>query len=260
MSKAINWQQQNSGFAIDAEGMSYRKLNSLLREQLPENGNKRRFQLYNVRGQRYIGEGLNAKVEIIIEGVAGNDLAAFAEDVDIRVYGNVQDGVANTMGSGKIVVHGSAGDILGYSMRGGSVIILGDAGYRAGIHMKGYQHKQPNIVIGGSAGDFLGEYMAGGRIVVLGLNSTRDKIVGNNLGAGMHGGKIYIRDQVSQHKICQSVQAAPLNPEDKEELQQLIQQFSQQLERDITDISLENFSKIAPVSHRPYGNLYTSFQ
>ncbi|HID18060.1 TPA: hypothetical protein EYP27_00795, partial [Candidatus Bathyarchaeota archaeon] len=126
--------------------------------------------LKNVNGQRCIGGGIRAKVKIIVEGVPGNDLAAFMDGPTIIVKSNAQDCVGNTMNDGKVVVHGNAGDALGYGMRGGRLFIKGDVGYRVGIHMKAYMDKNPVLIAGGFARDFLGEYMAGGFLIVLGLN------------------------------------------------------------------------------------------
>jgi glutamate synthase domain-containing protein 3 len=111
---------------------------------------------------------------------------------EIRVFGNAQDGVANTMNAGKIVVHGKCGEIPGHSMRGGTLFIRGDVEYRAGIHMKEYLTQIPILVIGGTAKDYCGEYMAGGRIVVLNLENRKESPLGDFVGTGIHGGVIYV--------------------------------------------------------------------
>ena len=166
---------------IDATGIYYRDLNSLLRS-LDANGIEK-IEIRNVYGQRYIGTDLDNHLNIDIYGTPGNDLGAFMNGANITVHGNVQDACGNTMNHGKIVVHGRAGDLVGHSMRGGKIFIRDDAGYRVGIHMKEYLGKRPTIVIGGTAQDFLGEYMAGGVLVVLGLNmkegGSRRQVRGN---------------------------------------------------------------------------------
>ena len=94
-------------------------------------------------------------------------------------------------------MHGGVGDVLGYGMRRGRVFVKGDAGYRAGIHMKAHEGSGPAVVCGGKARDFFGEYMAGGLLVLLGIESGAEgPIVGAHLGAGMHGGEIYVRGEV----------------------------------------------------------------
>lgn len=152
---------------VDAKGVPYQQLNMLLRK-LSVNGIKI-IEVYNVYGQRYIGTGLKAPLEIKVYGVPGNDLGAFMDGQRIFVYGNAQDGCGNTMNDGLIVVHGDVGDVAGYAMRGGKIFVEGNAGFRVGVHMKEYGSRKPIIVIGGKAGGFLGEYMAGGIMLVLGL-------------------------------------------------------------------------------------------
>jgi len=60
---------------IDCKRMYYRKLNSMIRDAIKEGETE--FILDNVNGQRYIGNGINEKVSITINGVPGNDLAMF---------------------------------------------------------------------------------------------------------------------------------------------------------------------------------------
>ncbi|MBC7292952.1 MAG: hypothetical protein H5T84_02385, partial [Thermoleophilia bacterium] len=180
---------------IDCRGVYYKTLNEQIREEIERGA--REVVLDNVVGQRYIGTGLTAQgVTVIVNGVPGNDLAAFMNGPTLIVNDNAQDGVANTMNSGLVIVKGSTGDVLGYGMRGGSVYVRGNVGYRVGIHMKAFGDNRPLIVVGGRTGDFLGEYMAGGEIVVLGLETIASP-VGSYVGTGMHGGVMYIRGPVA---------------------------------------------------------------
>ncbi|MDR3243575.1 MAG: hypothetical protein LBT79_02375, partial [Elusimicrobiota bacterium] len=175
---------------INAFGVYYRQLNETIDELIL---NEPHITLDNVFGQRYIGRGLGAKVKIKINGIPGNDLAAYMNGAELEIFGNAQDAVGNTMNDGSIIIHGNCGDTAGYAMRGGNIYIEGSAGYRVGIHMKEYQEMKPTIIIGSKAGDFLGEYMAGGNIILLGLNLKKDEeLLGKYCGTGMHGGAIYI--------------------------------------------------------------------
>jgi len=238
---------------IDATGMYYRDLNSLLRS-LDGNGIEK-VEICNVYGQRYIGTDLDDHLSIDIYGTPGNDLGAFMKGVNITVHGNVQDGCGNTMDHGRIVVHGRAGDLVGHSMRGGKIFIRDDAGYRVGIHMKEYLGKRPAIVIGGTAQDFLGEYMAGGVLVVLGLNMKGD--IRHNarfVGTGMHGGTMYIRGEVSH--LGEEVEVTDLNEDDHRLLGSLVEEFCSYYGLDAEKILETKFNKLLPVSSRPYGNLY----
>jgi glutamate synthase domain-containing protein 3 len=239
---------------IDATGVYYRDLNSLLRS-LDSNGIEK-VEICNVYGQRYIGTDLDGHISIDIYGTPGNDLGAFMKGANITVHGNVQDGCGNTMDHGQIVVHGRAGDLVGHSMRGGKIFIRDDAGYRVGIHMKEYIGKRPSIVIGGTAQDFLGEYMAGGILVVLGLNMKDGEVRHNArfVGTGMHGGTMYIRGEVRH--VGEEVAVTELNEEDFKLLKSLVDEFCGYYELDAKKILESKFNKLIPVSSRPYGNLY----
>ncbi|RLA87853.1 MAG: hypothetical protein DRG20_06970 [Deltaproteobacteria bacterium] len=46
-----------------------------------------------------------------------NDLGVFMNGAEVYVKNNAQDGVGNTMNSGKIVINGDVGNILAHSMR-----------------------------------------------------------------------------------------------------------------------------------------------
>ncbi len=238
---------------IDAKGKHYRQLNKIVRDAIQQG--EKDFILDNVGGQRYIGCGLNENVKISINGTPGNDLGAFMSGPKIIVNANAQDGIANTMNSGEIIVHGSIGDIAGYGMRGGKVYIKGDAGYRAGIHMKEYKKQVPVIITGGTAGDFFGEYMAGGIMILLGLN-RENPVVGDYIGTGMHGGVIYIRGDVDPYNLGKEVVPIKLNDEDMKLISSYLREYCQYFDVDFNDVMSRSFTKLLPLSHRPYGKLY----
>jgi glutamate synthase domain-containing protein 3 len=238
---------------VDASGLRYRELNRILRD-LVASGVKR-IELYNVQGQRYIGTSLGGNIEIVISGTPGNDLGAFMDGPKIHVCGNAQDGCGNTMNSGEIVVNGSVGDIPGYAMRGGRLFIKENVGYRAGIHMKEYGSQIPAMVVGGTPGDFLAEYMAGGIIVLLGLNLEHDKIHRlSHVGTGMHGGRIYVRGEISG--LGKEAVVKEITDQDISMLQPLIEDFSRHFDYDPRKIIDSEFLKITPNSDRPYEKLY----
>jgi glutamate synthase domain-containing protein 3 len=195
-------------------------------------------------------------VTVTINGVPGNDLAAFMNGPTLIVKDNAQDGVANTMNSGLVIIEGNAGDVVGYGMRGGSVYVRGDVGYRVGIHMKAYADNRPLIVVGGHARDFLGEYMAGGEIVVLGLADEPSRVVGSYVGTGMHAGVMYIRGTVAQHQLGKEVRLVEPDEADQERIREVVADFSRAMKMDPEPILEEPFAKIYPYTSRPYGRLY----
>jgi glutamate synthase domain-containing protein 3 len=250
--------------SIDAENLDYRELNSRVRKFLSSSSNNT-VTIKNVLGQRYIGDGLKSAASINIYGTPGNDLGAFMDGPTIEVFGNGQDGIGNTMNSGKIIIHGDAGDIVGYSMRGGEIYVEKSIGFRGGIHMKSYCEKVPVIVIGGSAGNFLGEYMAGGIIILLGLYKRKKEffpfsgdsnIAGDYIGTGMHGGKIYIRGDIEDHKLGKEVKKVKPDGDDRLLLERHAVNYCRFFNFDKNKILKNSFLKLVPYSHRPYGKLY----
>jgi glutamate synthase domain-containing protein 3 len=241
---------------IDAKGIHYRELNERIRGALG-NG-RRRVTLRNVCGQRYIGAGVKTDGKIVVEGVPGNDLGCFMDGPTIIVRGNAQDGVANTMSSGEVVVHGDAGDVLGYSMRGGRVFVRGNAGYRVGIHMKAYRDRVPVVIVGGRARDYFGEYMAGGILVLLGVGHEENgPVAGDFLGTGMHGGEIFVRGRVDPHQLGREVGRVDIDDERWSVLERNLKDYSRAFGMDDEGLlTRERFTRLVPVSSRPYGRLY----
>lgn len=241
--------------SIDAAKLHYKVLNTMIFDSI--NGGENHIEVKNVMGHRYIGDGLRGSdIKIDIYGTAGNDLAAFMNGPVINVHGNAQDGIGNTMNSGRIFVHGDAGDVLFYGMRGGEVYIKGNVGYRVGIHMKEYMNFIPKVVIGGCAGDFFGEYMAGGYLVILGLNAGKAPILGNYTATGMHGGRIYIRGNVDPARIGKETKSFDIDEDDVKILKPLIGEFCSAFGYESAKILKDRFTKLIPVSKRPYGKHY----
>jgi len=240
---------------IDAKKMYYKELNEKIHQAI-DNGVKE-IILDNVNGQRYIGDGLKSDMKIVINGVPGNDLAAFMDGPTIIVNSNAQDGIGNTMNAGKIIVHGDAWDIVGHSMRGGKIHIRGSVGYRVGIHMKAYKDLYPVIIVGGKAADFLGEYMAGGLIMILGLNRQKgEPIVGSYIGTGMHGGRIYVRDEIEDYQLGKEIRLFSPDEDDRNKLNLYLKEYCQDFNLDLKGILKGKFVKLIPYTHRPYGKLY----
>ena len=248
---------------INAEGLYYRDLNKEIRKAV-ESGVEE-ITLTNVAGQRYIGTNLHdaadkralKKLLINIKGTPGNDLGAFLDGPEIKVFGNVMDGTGNTMNEGRIIAYGRGGDITGFSARGGEIFIRDNVGYRVGIHMKEYKEKRPVLVIGGVTQDFMGEYMAGGVIIVLGRTlSPGEKHEASQVGTGMHGGVIYLRGEISKFQLGNGVGFVEMNDEDEHLLNKYIKEYGDIFNVDTSDIKTSDFTKLLPLSKRPYKQMY----
>ncbi len=172
----------------------------------------RRFMVANVRGQRFIGNGLGAGsegVRIDVYGSAGDYLASGIDGAEVIVHGSAQDQLAQIMKAGKLVVYGDVGQTFMYAAKGGQAFILGNAAGRPLINAVG----KPRVVINGTCLDYLAEsFMAGdplnggGFVVVNGIHFDEDGTIreldtpypGGNLFSLASGGAIYIRDPYHQ--------------------------------------------------------------
>jgi glutamate synthase domain-containing protein 3 len=238
----------------DGVPMHYQELNCVIRQAIERNVD--RIILRNVTGQRYIGATASRPALYIgIHGTPGNNLGAFLDGPTIEVFGNAQDMTGNTMNSGKIIVHGNAWDVTGLAARGGKMFIKGSSGYRVGIHMKEYGSRWPSLVIGGTAKDYLGEYMAGGTIVVLGIGNEDRSPAGISIGAGIHGGKMFLRGEVRQTQLGPGAGIVDLTEDDQRELSGLLGEFEAHFDSHFGK-GLSAFTKIAPLSSRPYSGKY----
>ena len=244
-----------TAITLDARGIPYRELNRMLR--LAAQQGVREIVMRGVTGQRYVGTNIEGHVRITIDGVPGNDLGAFMDGPDLIVLNSAQDGCGNTMNSGTIVIHGSAGDILGHSMRGGRIFVRDNVGYRVGIHMKEYESTRPVIVIGGTAQHFLGEYMAGGVLIVLGSRlPPHEPHFSHYIGTGMHGGVIYMRGKVEEAFLGKEVGVSSLDADDLLVLQRYVGEYAQHFNADAKHLMRGQFTKLIPLTTRPYGRLY----
>ncbi|MGV9172444.1 MAG: hypothetical protein ACOC44_05230 [Promethearchaeia archaeon] len=253
----------NINAAPNGKPIKYKILNEKIYQSIEEGST--RIILNNVCGQRFIGASLQGDIQLIINGLPGNDLGIFMDGPEITVNGNCEDQVGNTMNAGKIIIDGDAGDVIGLSARGGKILIQGDVGYRVGIHIKEYRHKHPSIIIGGTSKAFLGEYMAGGIILVLGLKFLKDGNVRENshpitegeLGTGIHRGKIILRTEEDlSAKLGVGAKAYEICESELKQIDPLIQEFCDQynVSRDL--ISQKPFKVIKPISKRPFGGNY----
>jgi glutamate synthase domain-containing protein 3 len=112
------------------------------------------------------------------------------------------------------------------------------------------------MVIGGTSKDYLGEYMAGGTIIVLDLNRQSDRSpVGMHLGAGIHGGRIFIRGKVEEHQLGPGAVVDQVDGEDAPELEALISDFEQAFKTRVPR-DWEEWVKVSPASSRPFSGHY----
>lgn len=251
--------KEASPIVIDAAGIYYRELNEKIRRVARDGA--RHIVLKGVRGQRYLGVGLDSPGLLLqIYGVPGEDLGFNLNGPVIEVFGHGQNAIANTMDNGKIVVHGLGGDALAYGMRGGRLYVRDDVGYRVGIHMKQYREKVPVVVIGGTSGDYLGEYMAGGILILLNRRSSREMVAGSadkTLATGIHGGEIYIFDyEVPAYLLGIGARVQSAEKVDREKIEPFIREFCSHFGFESRSLLNRELVKIVPVGSRPFASFY----
>ncbi len=249
----------NGALVIDARGIPYRELNSKIRE-LAQAG-ERHLILEGVRGQRYLGSGLNFPDLLLqIKGVPGEDLGFNLSGSTIEVFGPAQNAVANTMDSGRIIIHGLGGDALAYGMRGGELYMRDDVGYRVGIHMKQYGDKIPVVVIGGTAGDYLGEYMAGGILILLNRTDAQEMVAGTSprtLATGIHGGEIYIYAyHVPEKLLGIGAKLVEAGAAEREKVEQYVRKFCSYFQLPAAPLLERPLIRIVPAGSRPFAAFY----
>jgi glutamate synthase domain-containing protein 3 len=99
--------------------------------------------------------------------------------------------------------------------------------------------------------------MGGGVLAVLGLTlRPGEPHSANFVGTGMHGGVMYIRGELSDHQLGKEVGRVPLDDADHRLVLELVNDFANRFDRDAETILDRPFTKLVPLSLRPYGQIY----
>ena len=170
---------------VDLETTSVRELNQRLHDLAGGASGPRRFRILNPSGAHALACGLDAELEVEIEGHVGYYCAGMNKHATVRVRGNASTGIAENLMSGRVVVEGNASQSAGATGRGGLLVIRGDASSRCGISMKGI-----DIVVGGSVGHMSAFMAQTGCLVVCGD-------AGDALGDSIYEARLYVRGSVA---------------------------------------------------------------
>lgn len=169
---------------FDLSSATLQELNGAL-HKLSSNTNETHWHVLNPRGLHSVAVGINAPIQVEIEGHVGYYCAGMNQQAHVLIRGNAGQGVAENMMSGHVHVQGDASQAAGASGCGGLLVIDGNASARCGISMKGI-----NIVVKGSVGH-LSAFMAQmGNLVVLGD-------AGDAFGDSIYEAHLYVRGRVS---------------------------------------------------------------
>lgn len=169
---------------FDLAATPLREVNRWLHREAATSGVSK-VKILNADGAHSIAAGLDAPLDVEVDGHAGYYLGGMNQQANIVVHGSAAPGVGENMMSGSIRVEGFASTAAGASAHGGLLVVKGDAALRCGISLKG-----GDIVIGGSVGSFSAFMAQAGRMVVCGD-------AGDALGDSLYEAVIYVRGKVA---------------------------------------------------------------
>ena len=139
----------------------------------------------NPSGAHAVACGIDAEMDVEIDGHVGYYCAGMNKHATVRVHGNAGSGLAENMMSGRVVVDGSASQYCGATAHGGLIVVHGDTSLRCGISLKGGE-----IVVRGSVGGNSMFMAQAGALVVCGD-------AGEALGDSLYEARIYVRGSVA---------------------------------------------------------------
>jgi len=181
---AVAAREQAAVELVDLEQTSLRDLNQRLHDLARAPGPSA-WRIVNPSGAHALACGIDAEVEVEIDGHVGYYCAGMNKRATVRVHGNAGTGLAENMMSGLVVVDGNASQSAGATGRGGLLVVGGDAAARCGISMKGI-----DIVVGGSVGHMSAFMAQTGCLVVCGD-------AGEALGDSIYEARLYIGGSVA---------------------------------------------------------------
>lgn len=168
---------------VNLDQITVRELNRQL-HALTAKSDDLSWRVHNPRGKHAIAAGINAPLDVVIDGHVGYYCAGMHKLGELVVNGSAGPGVAENIMSGRVRVKGNASQYAGASGHGGILVIEGDASSRCGISMKGV-----DIVVGGSAGHMSAFMAQKGRLVICGD-------VGRNFGDSIYEAILYVGGKV----------------------------------------------------------------
>ncbi len=206
---------------IDLETQSLRELNQTLHDQIGQT-NQTAWEINNPRGSHAIAVGLDAPMDVTINGNAGYFCASMNKQANVHVKGSAGPGLGENMISGTITVDGDASQNAGATAHGGLINIKGNASARCGISMKGV-----DIVVHGNIGHMSAFMGQSGNLVVLGD-------AGDALGDSCYEARFFVRGEVKS--LGADCEKKEMRPEHIEFLKDI-------LERTGADAKPEEFTR-----------------
>jgi glutamate synthase domain-containing protein 3 len=170
---------------VDLETTPLRELNQRLHDLADGRPGPRRWRIVNPSGAHAVACGLDADIEVEIDGHVGYYCAGMNKLATVRIHGNASTGIAENMMSGRVEVEGNVSQSAGATGRGGLLVVRGNASSRCGISMKGI-----DVVVGGSVGHMSAFMAQTGCLVVCGD-------AGEALGDSIYEARLYVAGDVA---------------------------------------------------------------
>ena len=167
---------------VDLAVTPLRELNQRLHDA--KTGGPKSWKIVNPNGAHALAVGIDAELDVLIEGHTGYYTAGMNKHANVTIDGNAGVGVGENIMSGTIRITGNASQACAATGRGGLVVVDGDAAARCGISMKGVE-----IVVKGDIGHMSAFMAQSGTLVVCGD-------AGDALGDSIYETHIYVRGSV----------------------------------------------------------------
>ena len=207
---------------FDLDKSEIRELNATLHNSEIAN-DQSTWKVTNTKGRHAIAVGIDASLEILIDGHVGYYCAGMNKQASITINGHCGAGVAENMMSGTVHVKGNASQYAGATAHGGLLIIDGNASSRCGISMKGI-----DIVVKGNVGHMSAFMAQTGRLVVCGD-------AGDALGDSLYEARLYVRGKVAS--LGADCIEKPMQTEHKAELKELLERAN------LSEINVDEFRR-----------------
>ena len=193
---------------FDLDEVSIRELNQALHEY---NGSEdsSAWTVINSKGKHAVAVGIDAPLEVMINGHVGYYCAGMNKRAAVTIRGNTGPGVAENMMSGTVRITGNASQYAGATAHGGLLVIEGNASSRCGISMKGV-----DIVVRGCVGHMSAFMAQKGRLVICGD-------AGIALGDSLYEARIYVKGKVAG--LGADCIEKPMTTEHERELKDLLE-------------------------------------
>ena len=180
------------------------------------------------KGEATSDHTFNANLKLNFKGSAGQGFGVFMTDgLHVRLEGEANDSVAKGISGGSMVINPSSdstfdpsenaiiGNCALYGATGGKLFVHGLAGDRFAVRNSGAL-----AVVEGS-GLHACEYMTNGTVVILGN-------VARNVGAGMTGGVLYLREDQVHQVNDEYLTPLELDDESETELRSILEEYHEE--------------------------------